>query len=358
VSDEQQGERSFDPTPHRREQFRKEGRFAKTKDAGSVVATLAVLAVVVGSKGAIGQSIQRAFERCYGDLGALGRNDGSEAFRSALEVLGVLAVPAVIAAVVTGVGAGLAQTGGRLYLDNFGFNPARLNPLPNLGRLFSLKEGSVQTVLSLLRVGFVGYVAYRALLIELPTLLVLSHQGLRVGGGLLLDAAVRVIVSALAALAGVALVDYLQSRVSLEREMKMTRREIMEETRSQDGDPKMKARMRARGRALARKRSLENVKRATVIVANPTHISVALRYAANDPAPILVAKGHDDLAMAIRTEARKFGIPILENRPLARALDAEVPVGHAIPAAHFAAVAKILAFIYRTNGGRRGTQRA
>jgi flagellar biosynthetic protein FlhB len=357
VSDQQQGERSFDPTPHRREQFRKEGRFAKSKDAGGVVATLAVLAVVAGTQGAIGQSIQRAFQRCYGDLGALGREDGSDAVHSALDVLLVLAVPAMIASSVTGIGAGIAQSGARLYLDNLGFNAARLNPFPNLARLFSPKQGSVQAILSVLRVGFVGYVAYRALLIELPTLLTLSRHGLKDGGSLIVQAIVRVLLSTLAALASVAVVDYAQNRFSLEREMKMTRREVMEENRSQDGDPKIKARMRARARALARKRSLENVKRATVIIANPTHISVALRYASNDPAPMVVAKGHDELAMAIRTEARKAGIPILENRPLARALDAEVPVGHAIPAAHFAAVAKILAFIYRTSGSR-GMQRA
>jgi flagellar biosynthetic protein FlhB len=162
-------------------------------------------------------------------------------------------------------------------------------------------------------------------------------------------------LNALAALALVAAIDYAQNRFTLGREMKMTRREMTEENRSQEGDPKVKAKIRARARALARRRSLENVKKATVIVANPTHISVALRYAANDPAPILVAKGHDDFALLIRSEARKYGIPILENRPLARALDAEVSVGHAIPAAHFAAVAKILAFIYRTQGARRGT---
>ncbi len=358
MSDDQGGERSFDPTPQRKEQFRKQGRFAKAKDAGSVVATLAVLAVVVGSERAIGEAIQQTFLRCHGDLEAIGRNDGSGPFRAALALFVAMAVPAAIAAAVAGVGVGLVQSGARVYVDNLGFDLTRLNPFPNLGRLFSPKTGSVQALLSLLRVGFVGYIAYRALLLEVPTLLVLSREGLRVGGGLILDSAVRVLLNALAALALVAAVDYAQNRFTLGREMKMTRKEVMDENRSSEGDPKVKARIRARARAMARKRSIENVKRATVIVANPTHVSVALRYGATDPAPILVAKGHDDFAMLIRAEARKHGIPILENRALARALDAEVSVGHAIPAAHFAAVAKILAFIYRSHGARRGTQRA
>ncbi len=358
MSEQQGGERSFDPTPHRREQFRKEGRFARAKDAGSVAATLAVLAVIVGSQRTLAQVVQQTFLRCHGDLGAIGRNDGSAPFRQALTLFTSLVIPVVIASAVAGTGVGLIQSGARVYLDNFGFKLERLNPFPNLARLFSPKQGSIQALLSVLRVGFVGYVAYRALLLEFPTLLTLSRQGLRVGAGLILDAAVRVMLNALAALGFVAAVDYGQSRFTLGREMKMTRREMTEENRSQEGDPKVKAKIRARARALARKRSIENVKKATVIVANPTHISVALRYSANDPAPVLVAKGHDEFAMQIRVEARKHGVPILENRALARALDAEVPVGQAIPASHFAAVAKILAFIYRTQGAKRGTQRA
>jgi flagellar biosynthesis protein FlhB len=358
VSDEQQGERSFDPTPQRKEQFRKQGRFPRSKDAGGVLASLAVLGVIVGSQRAIGQAIAQTFLRCHGDLEAIGRNDSSGPFRAALGLLVELAVPTAIAAAVAGAGIGVVQSGARVYLDNFGFKPERLNPFPNLGRLFSPKEGSVQALLSILRVLFVGYIAYRALLLELPALLTLSGQSLRVGGGLIVDAVIRVVLNALAALAVVAVIDYAQSRFKLGREMKMTRREMTDENRSQEGDPKLKAKMRSRARALARRRSIENVKKATVVVANPTHVSVALRYAASDPAPIVVAKGHDEFAMLIRAEARKHGVPILENRPLARALDAEVPVGQAIPAAHFAAVAKILAFIYRTGTARRGTQRA
>lgn len=355
---EQQGERSFDPTPLRREQFRKEGRFARLRDAGGVAATLAAMAVIVGSQGSVGSSVQRAFVACHGDLEALGRSGSASAFQAALGLFTQLAVPTAVAACVAGAVVGLVQSGARIYGENLGLKLDRLNPFPNLGRLFSPKEGTVQALLSILRVAFVGYVAYRALLLELPLLLTASAQGVRSGGGVILDGAVRVALHALLALGVVAAVDYAQNRFSLERDMKMTRREVMEESRSQEGDPKIKAKIRARARALARKRSLENVKKATVVVANPTHVSVALRYTAQDPAPLVVAKGHDDSALAIRAEARKHGVPILENRPLARALDAEVQIGQAIPAAHFAAVAKILAYIYRTSGARRGTQRA
>ena len=351
------GEKSHAATPQRREQFRKEGRFAKSRDIGGVVGTAAVLGVVLGSRTAIGRATETLFVRCHGDLGALARNDLTGVTQAAIGVLVVLAAPAAVAAAVMGVGSGLAQSGGQLNADVLSWKPERLNPFPGLMQLFSPKKGTVEVLMGLLRVGVVRCVAYRALLLEIPGLLVLSQLPPASSSERLVSAAVRVVTSALVALAAIAAVDYAKSRFTLEQEMKMSRQEILDETRSQDGDPKVKGRMRARARALARKRSLANVKKASVIVANPTHISVALRYGRTDPAPVVVAKGHDEIAMQIRAEARKHGIPILENRALARALDAEVAIGHPVPAAHFAAVARILAFVFRLRGAN-GTRRA
>jgi flagellar biosynthesis protein FlhB len=347
---EQQGEKSFEPTEQRRTDFRKRGKFARAKDASGVIATAAVLGVLLGSRLAMVQSVRYLFLRSHGDLSAIARQDTQGVVEAALAVLAVIAVPAAVASAIGATAASLAQAGFHPNFEGLSFKPERLNPFPQLGQIFSPKKGTVQAILSVVRVGVVGYVAYRALIIELPDLLTLGRVGVESAASRLIDAAVRVLVSALFALAAVALIDYAQSKFTLEREMKMTRKEVMDESRSQDGDPKLKGRMRARARALARRRSIDNVKTASVVVSNPTHISVALRYSATDPAPIVVAKGHDDVALQIRTEARKYGIPILENRPLARALDAEVAIGQTIPAAHFAAVARILAFVFRVRG--------
>jgi flagellar biosynthetic protein FlhB len=341
------GEKSHAATPQKREQFRKEGRFAKSRDISGVLGTAAVLAVLLGSREAIWRALETLFVRCHGDLGALARGDLAGISQAAIGVVFVLAAPAMVAAAVIGTGAGLAQSGGRLSADLISWKPERLNPFPGLLQLFSPKKGTLEVVMGLLRVGVVGYVAYRALVLELPALLALSQLTPDASAGHLVAAAVRVVTSALVALGAIAAIDYAKSRFTLEREMKMSRQEVMDETRSQDGDPKVKGRMRARARALARKRSLANVKKASVIIANPTHISVALRYGRTDPAPVVVAKGHDEVALQIRAEARRHGIPILENRALARALDAEVQIGRTVPAAHFAAVARILAFVMR-----------
>jgi flagellar biosynthetic protein FlhB len=226
-------------------------------------------------------------------------------------------------------------------------------------QLASPKKAAVEMLLSFLRVGVVGYVAYRTSVLELPGVLSLARMSVDVSIERMVNAILHVVFGAGGALAAIAVIDYAQSRFRLEQEMKMTRQELTDEMRQQDGNPKVKGRIKARARALSKKRAMQNVKKASVIVTNPTHVAVALRYEQNDAAPVVVAKGHDDDALRIRAEARRYGIPILENRPLARALDAEVAIGHPIPVAHFAAVARVLAFVYRLRGvRRRGTRRA
>jgi flagellar biosynthetic protein FlhB len=348
-----QGEKQFEATAHRREEFRKQGRFPRARDAAPVAAMLGVLGALLGSRGAIGQALDRLFRASHGNLQALALGEPGDVFRFAGEALLAIAGPASIAATMAAVVAGLTQAGLRVNLDAVGFKAERLDPLPRLQQLVSPKQAIVEMLMSILRVGVVGYIAYRASLVEIPDLLHLAGASVHVSIERITTAVVHVMLSAGGALAAIAVIDYAQSRVRLSQEMKMTRQEFMEEMRQHDGDPKIKGRMKARARALAKKRALQNVKKADVVVTNPTHVAVALRYDQKDAAPVVVAKGHDDYALRIRTEARKYGIPIMENRPLARALDAEVPVGHIIPVAHFAAVARILAFVFRLRGKRR-----
>jgi flagellar biosynthetic protein FlhB len=354
-----EGEKQFEPTPQRREEFRKQGRFARARDAAGVAATMGVIGALLGSRAAIGKAMDRLFAASLGNIGALSHGSPGDVFRFAGEALLTIAGPTCIAACTAASVASLAQTGLRLNLEAVGFKADRLDPIARLQQLASPKQAIVEMLMSLLRIGLVGYVAYRAALIELPQLLELARTSVDVAIPRIVDAAVHVVLNAGGVLAAIAAIDYTQSRFRISQEMRMTRQEFMDDMRQTEGDPKIKGRMKARARALAKKRALQSIKKADVVVTNPTHIAVALRYDAKDPAPVVLAKGHDEVALRIRAEARKFGIPILENRKLARALDAEVAVGQAIPVAHFAAVARVLAFVFRLRGGRkRGTRRA
>jgi flagellar biosynthetic protein FlhB len=354
------GEKTHDPTEHRREEFHKQGRFARSRDLGSLAAMAAAIAALLGLRESTSRAIDLLFARTHGDLSAFARGDGALVWTTASAALVAVAVPAAVAAAIGAIIAGVAQTGFRWDSDMLEFKMERLDPLPRLGQIFSPKKASVETLMALLRVGLVGYVAYSTLLAEVPALLTLTFASPVVGLRDLTAAILRMVLRILGALLILSVADYAQSRFFLEREMMMSLKELKEEMRSQDGDPRTKARLRGRARALSRRRMMGDVKKADVIVTNPTHVSVALRYREGDPAPMVVAKGHDDVALAIRAEARRHGIPILESRALARALDAEVKIGQPISGAHYAAVAHVLAFVFKLRGRRtaNGTRRA
>ncbi len=365
MAEGEESDREFDPTPQRRERFLKEGRFARARDAGGIAAVAAALAALVGTREAGFRAVELLFHQCFGDLAAIDQGSLLLSSAAAGATLVALAGPIAVAAAFGSASIGLAQAGASFDLDRLEIKPERLDPLPRLQQLFTPKQAIFETALAVTRVGIVGYVAYRAMAEELPGLLALSAQPPEASLSAIVAVAIRLTLKALGVLLALAVADYAQSRFQIEKQMKMTLKELKDEMKQQDGDPKMKARMRAKARAMAKKRStvsLADVSKADVIVTNPTHIAVALRYAEKDAAPTVVAKGHDEQALAIRAEARKHGIPILENRPLARALDAETAVGQPISGAHFAAVAQVLAFVYRLRGrgvaSPSGTRRA
>jgi len=350
---EDTGDRTYDPTDQRKEEFRKQGRFAKARDAGGIVATAAVIATIAGSQANLSESARQLFKGTLGDLTALERLGPLAILGATGTALAALAGTAVFAAVGSSIVIGLAQSRFRTYSELLTPDVGRLDPRQGISRLFSPKKAGLETVVAVLRVAAVGLVAWHALSKELPLLVSLARIPLRSAIPAMLGALARTAGMATGALFLVAAIDYAQSFFTLSKEMMMTRKEREDEAKQSDGDPKAKARMKARARALAKKRAMTAVKNADVIVTNPTHVAVALRYGPKDPAPVVIAKGHDEIALRIRAEARKHGIPILENRRLARALDAEVPLGRPVPAAHFAAVARILAFVYKLRGNRK-----
>jgi flagellar biosynthetic protein FlhB len=162
-------------------------------------------------------------------------------------------------------------------------------------------------------------------------------------------------LAALIAIVLIAAFDLFYQRWQHGRDLRMSRKDIQEEMKSTDGDPQVKARIRTIQREMARRRMMSEVPKATVVITNPTHFAVALRYdregdEARGKAPILVAKGVDDVAQKIKAVAREAGVPLHEDVPLARALHAQVEIGQEIPEALFQAVAGVLAYVYRIQG--------
>ncbi len=350
MSDQDQSDKTEEATPERRRKARDEGQFPRAKDTGAVAGTFAVLLVLSGlgpdMVGMLREFAMRCFRESYAIVGA-----GTQSIaEQAVTILVMLCAPVAVCAALAGVAAGFMEAGWHPKVELVAPKWSRLNPLEKLKNMFSPKTGLVNTALALARVLVVGSVAYSVTSAAFPNLMRLSRAPLAGGIDLLVEVALRLAFWATMALALLAAVDFTQAYFRHEKQIMMSHQEIKDEMKQQEGNPQIRARMRQKAREIAKRGLVKEVKGADVIVTNPTHIAVALRYRVQEGAPVLRAKGYDDIAMYIREIAKEHGIPIIENKPLARALAAQVRVGRPIPVDLYAAVAEVLAMVYRLKG--------
>src|SRR5581483_393287 len=230
-------------------------------------------------------------------------------------------------------------------------------PLLALQRLFSL-HGLIELAKTLLKAALVAFVLYQVYTESVPELLALAAGDLRASAAQLGALALRLGVTVGAALLGLGILDYGYQRWEFVRSSRMTKDELREEFKQTEGNPQIKSRIRALQRKIASRRMMQEVPKADVVITNPTHLAVALAYRAGEmSAPRVVAKGADAVAQRIKEIAREHEVPVLEDKPLARALYAAVEIGTEIPIELFQAVAEVLAYIYALKGQAPG-QRA
>ena len=261
----------------------------------------------------------------------------------------LLLLPFLAGLSLVGTAATLAQTG-FLWKPSLPCDIGRLNPITGFGRLFALRSVS-ELIKALLKIVIIGGIGALVLWQDVPRLPELVHYDmwglLTVMGWLTLKVAI-VIAGAITVVAGA---DYFYQRYEWERSLRMSHQELKEEHRDAEGDPMIKSRVRAVQRDMMRKRMMAAVPTADVVVTNPTHLAIALKYdTANMSAPIVVAKGAGHLAERIRAVARQHGIVVVENKFVARTLYKLVDVGREIPVDLYRAVAEILAFVFRARG--------
>jgi flagellar biosynthetic protein FlhB len=345
-------EKTESATPERRRKAREEGQFPRAKDAGATVGTVGVLVCLAGMAGTLSETLRNLAQHTFGDAGSLMRGDPHAIARVVVPALITLCLPTAVVGVVTALAIGFAEAGYHPNIEIVAPKWERLDPIGKLGKMFSPREMVATISLLLLRVGVVGYVVYSTLKDEFPKLTKLSRASLPTAALASANAIFRLGIWASVVLVVIAGIDYLQNWFSHEKQLMMSRQELKDEMKQSDGDPAVKHKQRAIARANLRRGLRKQLKKADVVIVNPTHVSVGLRYRAQDGAPVLVAKGVDDVALYIREIAKEFGVPIVENITLARALEARVKVGRAIPADLYRAVAEVLAFVYRLKGKR------
>jgi len=344
--------RSEAPTQRRREKAREEGQVAISADLSAGLLLLAGTFVLWLGGETFGGHILRAVRSglLYTLRPEWGIPQTSAIAKSAvvqgLSVLGpILAVLFVIAAAV-----GLVQAGGfRVSWKPLTPDWGRLSWGKGWKRILSTRS-LARGVSSLVKVTAVVLLVFWVLRHQVDDISVAGHGTVERATAIGWRLAILLAMAIAAAMVVIGLLDYLFQRWRHEQDLKMTRRELQDERKEDEGDPHMRARIRKLQREVGQRRMMQEVPNATVVVTNPTHIAVALRYERGAmKAPKVVAKGADLLAMQIRRIAERHGVPVLERKPLARALYSAVDVDQEIPAEFYHAIAEILAYIYRLN---------
>ncbi|MFZ4750711.1 MAG: flagellar biosynthesis protein FlhB [Phycisphaerales bacterium] len=346
------GERTEDATPKRRREAREEGNIARSQDASSAILLLGgVLVLSSGLKPLLG-SLASILEKTLGgdNMQALHADDVAAVITPTVTEAVIASAPIVLGATAVAVLGHLWQVGflvtGKALTPKF----ERLDPIKGFGRIFGA-QGAIKTAMDLIKFAAVGWIAWSLGVSLLPEIASLPALGVVAGfhkiGSIGLDLALQ----AGAVLLVLGLADYGVQRFKHERDLRMTKQQVKDEWKESEGDPKVKQRRMQIARQIAMQRLQTAVPKADVIVTNPEHISVAIQYDADTMnAPRIVAMGADQVAFRIRQIANKHGIPIVERKPLARALYAHAKVGQEIPADHYKAVAEILAYVYRLKG--------
>jgi flagellar biosynthetic protein FlhB len=264
-------------------------------------------------------------------------------------VVGALA-PLVLGITAAGVAVSMAQVGFNPTTKPLQPNFGKLSPIRGLGNLLNLR-GGIRLVMGLSKIAVIGGVAMWVIVQDLPGILVLSELEPMPMFGVACEMVYSLALKLAAVLITLALIDYLYQRWQHEKDLRMTKEEVKEELKRMEGDPLVKQRRMRVARQLAMQRIGQTVPKADVVVTNPTHYAVALRYDSKTmAAPKVVAKGADFMAMRIRQLAALHGIPIVERKELAQALYRGVDVGREVPGEFYGAVAEILAYVYRLSG--------
>jgi flagellar biosynthetic protein FlhB len=345
---EEGGEKTEQATDAKREEFRKQGNVANSKELGSAVLLLAAAGSVYFLGRFFLSNIFEIFNYTLGqEMVSLVRDGHFEEAMKFCAVKGLyLIAPVMGAAGVIGAASTIIQTGFLQVEDALTPNFEKLNPLEGAKRIFSMRalaEG-IKSFLKMLAVGIVLYFLLKKEMAQVPLMLSLSISEIFSYLG-------TVVVKLLAGVGGVMLViagaDYFFQRWDLEKKMMMTKQEVKEEHKQREGDPMIKARIRRVQREMATKRMMADVPKADVVITNPTHIAVVLKYSDDLPAPKIVAMGADFVAEKIKELAREHNIPIVENKPLARTMFKTLKIGQVIPRELFVAVAEVLSYVYR-----------
>ena len=349
MADEEKTEK---PTSKKRQDARKKGSVAKSEEINSVVVFFTALAIFMYIGGwMMGQLIEytKFFLSQAGTLSFGVENAPRLLMDTVLFSMRILA-PFLFAVALAALISNIAQVGFNFNLSVLKFSPNKWNPISGMKKFFSFRRLAElpKALAKLLIIGLVAYYVLKNQMSKLPSLIFMEVPDI-----LAYIAKIALLLALYVALVMVflAIIDYAFQKWRHEKSLMMTKQEVKDERKNREGDQKVKARIRSMQYEMFRRRMMEGVKKADVVITNPTHLAVALLFdQAAMSAPQVVAKGANLVAERIKEVARENGVPIVENKPLAQSLYKMVEIGHFIPVELYRAVAEVLAYVYRLKG--------
>jgi flagellar biosynthetic protein FlhB len=345
------GEKTESATPKRKKESREKGQVLQSKEINSALILLfTFLALQLAGKyiyNNLALYMINIYTYTINDETLFTVNGIHKLFIVMVGQAVKVVIPVLGCAFVVGLLSSYMQVGFLFTTKPLAFKLDRLNPINGFKKIFS-KKSIVEFVKSLIKIAVVGYVTFSYVLKQSKH--VVNILDMEIPGiiALLGKATMSVALRAAIVLIILAALDYFYQKWEYENELKMSKQEIKEEYKQTEGDPQIKSKIKEKQRQMAMRRMMQDVPKADVIITNPTHYAVAVRYdQEQDKAPIVLAKGQDLIALNIRELAEKNEVPIIENKPLARALYSSVEIGEDIPPDLYQAVAEVLAYVYK-----------
>jgi flagellar biosynthetic protein FlhB len=358
MSENDSQERTESPTQKRLEDARKKGQVPRSIDLGAAAVTLAATGALFMFGASAAEGLMRMLVDGLQVRGSeLAQDDVMLRQLGDSGSLALLAIVPLFAAMFVAAVASPALIGGWTFSSEaLSFKPERLDPVRGIGRMFSLRS-VVELLKSIAKFALIAGIAVLVIRSQLAEIGALATQSI---GPAIVEAGRITLYALLSMAAGLGIIAAIDAPFQLwqhTKELRMSMQEIREEMKESEGSPETRSRIRQMQQTLARRRMLQDVPKANVVITNPTHYAVALRYdEKQDLAPVVLAKGSDEIAARIREVAREHGVPMVSAPPLARAIFRHVDIGRQIPHALFVAVAQVLTYVWQLKVARRQGQ--
>lgn len=355
AKDGEGGEKTEPATAKKLKDAREEGKVVKSRELNSAFGLIVLFLCLKIFVSYVGQKLIAVFTYAYGQMADFvlinEKNLSTQAIASLFKniilqwmliVLPFFAFGVIIALLVS-----IVQVGWKVSTKPMKPELSKFNPINGFKRMF-YKDSVFELVKSIVKIGLIGYMAYASIRDHQNELFILYdlelNQAIALVGGLVIDVGFK--ISLVYLIVGIA--DFVYQKHKFNEDMKMTKQEVKDEFKNTEGDPQIKGRQRRKMQEVSQKRMMQDVPKADVVITNPTHFAVALRYDTKEStAPVVVAKGADYIAQKIKEIAKDNQIEIVENKPLARMIYHNVDVGAEIPPELYQAVAEVLAYVYR-----------